>query len=151
MLKLATDSGVPVRGFNVIYHLVDDLKEEINSRLPLADEEEVTGKAEVLQEFMVSSSRSGNKKVPVAGCKVKSGRLERGDKVRVFKDTDDSVAYDGEVVGLRHHKNEVPRMEADKECGVLFRDEAVRFSPGDRIVTYRIKKVPQKTTWSPGF
>ena len=35
--KAADTSQVPVRPFNVIYHLIDDLKQEISLRLPPAN------------------------------------------------------------------------------------------------------------------
>ncbi len=133
----------------MIYHLVDDLKEEINRRLPPTDEETVTGKAEVLQEFVVSGER--RRRIPVAGCQVRSGRLERGTWVRVVRESDGSVAYDGEISGLRHLKEEVEEVETGRECGVVVADSEIRFFPGDQIIAYYVKKVPQVTAWSPGF
>lgn len=38
------DKGVNVREVNIIYRLVDDLKNEINSKLPEVEEEEILGK-----------------------------------------------------------------------------------------------------------
>lgn len=40
---MALKEGVTISEHNVIYHLVDDLKEQISARLPLKDEEELLG------------------------------------------------------------------------------------------------------------
>jgi len=42
--ELAESHKISVRSHNVIYKLVDDLKKEISSRLPLKDVEDVLGK-----------------------------------------------------------------------------------------------------------
>lgn len=48
--ELAKSNKVSIRSHNVIYKLVDDLKKEISSRLPLKDVEEVLGKKECIDE-----------------------------------------------------------------------------------------------------
>lgn len=60
IIKKAKEEDVVVKEFNVIYHLVDDLKKEINEKLPLLDKEDVVGEATVLQEFLINER---NKKV----------------------------------------------------------------------------------------
>ena len=59
-----------VRKYNVIYHLINDLKAEISDKMPLAELEEVLGRATVLQLFNVTVDK---KKVPVAGTRVTQG------------------------------------------------------------------------------
>lgn len=39
----AKKKGLSIRNFNVIYKLFDDIKQEINNRLPEIDAEEVLG------------------------------------------------------------------------------------------------------------
>ncbi|KAF8773635.1 Translation initiation factor IF-2 like protein [Argiope bruennichi] len=43
--KLADEKGIQIKHFNVIYHLIADMKTEISSRLPLVEEEDVLGEA----------------------------------------------------------------------------------------------------------
>ena len=64
--QLAESSNVRIKEHNIIYRLIDDMKEEINKQLPKTEGEEVIGEANVLQPFLVTE---GKKKVPVAGCK----------------------------------------------------------------------------------
>lgn len=44
---LAESKNVPIKFHNVIYKLVDDLKAEINTKLPLKEEEQVLGKKQI--------------------------------------------------------------------------------------------------------
>jgi len=42
----ANEKKISIRPYNVIYKLIDDVKKEINSRLPPVDAEEVIGMKE---------------------------------------------------------------------------------------------------------
>lgn len=52
---------------------------------------------------------------------------------------------------MRHLKSEVDSIKKDMECGLRFDDTTTTFQPGDLIVSYKIKQVPQYTDWDPGF
>lgn len=41
--KLVNKNKIHIKKYNVIYHLIDDIKERINDRLPLVDKEEIVG------------------------------------------------------------------------------------------------------------
>lgn len=93
-LKNNMDSiKVPIKYHNVIYKLIDDIKEEINQRLPSLEIEEVLGEAKVLQEFEINV---GRKKVPVAGCKCLSGVLKRNSQYKVIRNG--QVIYTGKII-----------------------------------------------------
>jgi translation initiation factor IF-2 len=98
--KAVESAKVAVRPFNVIYHLIDDLKQEISLRLPPADVEDVIGRANVLQEFLINVGKK--QQTPVAGCRVVSGRIPRSGTVRVLRNND--VLYEGELVSLKQLK-----------------------------------------------
>ena len=75
----ASQKRVPIRTFNVIYHMLNDMKEELTKRIPATEEDVQTGSADVLQIFDITER---NKKIPVAGCRVTDGTLE---KKQLFK------------------------------------------------------------------
>lgn len=89
--KVASGSGVAIKEFNVIYHMVDDLKEEISKKLPMTEEENVQGKANILQIFEVTE---GKKKTKVLGCRCTDGLLKKSAKVKLVRNND--VLYVGE-------------------------------------------------------
>lgn len=75
----ASRKHVPIRTFNVIYHMLNDIKDELTKRIPSTEEDVQTGSADVLQTFEISDR---NKKIPVAGCRVTDGSFE---KKQLFK------------------------------------------------------------------
>ena len=77
--RSATFLKVPVKEFNVIYALIDDLKSELSNKLPPADVEVQIGRGVILKEFLISEK---NRKVPVAGCRISHGKF---DKTKLFK------------------------------------------------------------------
>lgn len=59
--------------------MLNDMKDELTKRIPPTDEDVQTGCADILQVFDISER---NKKIPVAGCRVTDGSLE---KKQLFK------------------------------------------------------------------
>ncbi|KAM4750694.1 translation initiation factor IF-2, mitochondrial isoform 2-T3 [Anableps anableps] len=143
--QLAAKKGVALRLHSVIYKLVDQLKEELSSKLPPRVSQNTVGEATVLATFDVSV---GKKKVPVAGCRVQKGHLDRRLKFRLIRGRD--TVWEGSVSTLKHHKDDVATAKAGMECGLLA-DGQVDFSAGDLIVCFEELEVPQVTSWDPGF
>lgn len=142
----AQKEGVTISEHKVIYHLIDHLKEQISARLPLKEEEEILGEANVLEEFVITE---GRKKVPVAGSRCVKGTLKKNALFRVVRGQDN--IHEGELSSMRHLKDEVESIARGKECGLRFADEELRFQPGDTLICYKINLVPQRSDWDPGF
>lgn len=81
--SLTEKTNVPIKKHNIIYKLVEDVKEELNKRLPPKEVEEVLGEASVLQQFDINE---GRKKVSVAGCRCTNGFLKRSAMFRLVRD-----------------------------------------------------------------
>ncbi|XP_008314550.1 translation initiation factor IF-2, mitochondrial-like [Cynoglossus semilaevis] len=103
------------------------------------------GEAVVLATFMVSV---GKKKLPVAGCRVQKGVLDRGHNFKLVRGLD--TIWEGSLIALKHHKDEVPTVKVGMECGLSV-EEDVDFRPGDVMVCYKNETSPQVTSWNPGF
>ncbi|XP_041839931.1 translation initiation factor IF-2, mitochondrial isoform X2 [Melanotaenia boesemani] len=142
---LAVKKGVPLRLHAVIYKLIDELKEELSAKLPLLVSENVIGEAAVLATFDVSV---GKKKVPVAGCRVQKGQLDRRHKFRLVRGRD--TVWEGSLSALKHHRDDVQAVKSGTECG-LSADGDVEFRTGDVIICFEEVAVPQVTSWDPGF
>lgn len=147
-VKLPQDKlkGVVAKEFNIIYRLIDDLKEELNAVLPQVEVEEVLGEANVLQIFKVND---GRKKVTVLGSRCVKGVLKKSAKYKLKRL--DEILCDSTLVEMRHLKNEVDTVKKDVECGLKLQDQEVVPEPGDVLVCYTTKLVDQKTDWDPGF
>ncbi|GFS38240.1 translation initiation factor IF-2, mitochondrial [Trichonephila inaurata madagascariensis] len=144
--KLAEEKDVLIKPFNVIYHLIADVKAEISNRLPLVEEEDVLGEATVLQEFLVKDKKN---KIPVAGCKCTKGILKKNSLCKIVRAN--KAIYNGPIKSLRHEKSDVESIKKDVECGLMLEDPEISFQPGDIIICYNPKSVAQVTDWNPGF
>ncbi|XP_028177069.1 translation initiation factor IF-2, mitochondrial [Ostrinia furnacalis] len=142
----AKKKNIPVKKLNIIYKLVDDVKEEISARIPVTQEEELIGEANVLQQFMVTE---GKKKVPVAGCRCMKGSLARNALYRVIRGQE--VVFEGKLASMKHLKDEVTSIKRDQECGLRFSDATFAVQPGDTIVCYKMVDSQSTTGWDPGF
>lgn len=80
--QIAQTKSISIKMHNVIYKLVDDLKTEINAKLPTKHVEETVGEANVLQQFIINE---GKRKVPVAGCRCVKGLLKKHAKYRLVR------------------------------------------------------------------
>lgn len=141
----AKRSGVPLKLYNVIYHLIDDLKQRLSDKIPelLVDKE--LGRARVVQEFVVSERK---KKLHVAGCMCESGSLKSNGLYKVIRNTE-VVADEMSVKTLKHLKDDVKEIARGKDCGVSFAGEHEKFVfvPGDLLVCYEKVTHKPKLKW----
>lgn len=93
IIRLAEKAGVKIMDHNIIYKLIDDIKEVLSEKLPPSITLRVTGEAEVQQVFEITVK--GRQKTAVAGCRVRNGLINRNRKVRVIRG--DETIYDGKV------------------------------------------------------
>ena len=128
----AAREGIEIRYYNIIYDLVDDMKQAMSGLLTPEKRETFIGNAEVLEVFNVS------KVGKVAGCRVTEGQVERGAGVRLIRD--DVVIHEGSLVSLKRFKDEVNSVTAGQECGMAF-DNWQDIKPGDIVECYRVEEV----------
>ncbi|KAM7419995.1 hypothetical protein PAMA_016884 [Pampus argenteus] len=143
--QLAARKSVPLRLHSVIYKLIDELKDELSSKLPPSITQNTVGEATVLALFPISM---GKKVVTVAGCRVQKGQLDRRHKFRLIRGQD--TIWEGRLETLKHHKDDVQTVRLGMECG-LSADSDVDFRAGDAIICFEELPVPQVTSWDPGF
>lgn len=143
---LKIPKGVVVREFNIIYRLVDDLKNEINAKLPQIEVEELLGEANVLQIFKINE---GRKEVTVIGSRCVKGVLKKSARFKLKRL--DEILCDGPLASMRHLKNEVDSIKKDVECGLKLENQEIVPEPGDVLVCYTTKFEDQTTDWDPGF
>jgi len=130
--KLAENSGVDIRYYNIIYEAVDDVKAAINGMLTPERKETVLGTVEVRNVFKISKVGT------VAGCMVTDGVVRRGSSVRLIRGG--VVIHTGELDSLKRFKDDVREVKAGFECGLSlknFNDVQV----GDQVEVFEIVEV----------
>jgi len=110
--EAAERDGVEIRYYNVIYDLVDIVKQAMSGMLVPTRKENFLGNAEILEVFAIS------KVGKVAGCRVTEGKVERGAHVRLIRDN--VVIHEGKLSTLKRFKDEVREVVAGQECGMAF-------------------------------
>lgn len=124
--KLAQIEGVICRTYTIIYELLDELHDVIEGAMEVISKERELGTARVLAEFPFSGAR-------IAGIKVLSGRIAKGDQVKI-KRKEEEIGR-AKVKSVRHGKEEVTRMDVGDECGLQL-DKIVDFAIGDDIIAF---------------
>jgi len=130
--ELARQEEVEIRLYNVIYDVVNDLKQAMIGLLEPTTKETVLGQAEVRQLFRVPKAGV------IAGCMVTDGSIRRSAEVRLIRDN--VVIYTGKVGSLRRFKDDVSEVKSGFECGIgiaNFND----LKEGDVIEFFMVEKV----------
>lgn len=131
----AAKTGVKLREYTVIYHLIEDVIEELTLKLPSIYDLKVRAKVSIKQAFEISVKRN---KVKVAGCRVEDGVLKKNSKVRVIRDGEE--IWRGEIESLKREKEEVEEIKKGGDCGVSFKDWQ-DFNVDDVVEVYEEEKV----------
>jgi translation initiation factor IF-2 len=131
----AERAGIEIRYYNIIYDLVDDIKQAMSGELAPELRETFLGNARILEIFNIT------KVGKVAGCQVTEGVVQRGAKVRLIRDS--VVIHEGTLSTLKRFKDEVREVVAGQECGMAF-ENYQDMRAGDIIECFRVEKVQRK-------
>ncbi|MEX2382760.1 MAG: translation initiation factor IF-2 [Opitutales bacterium] len=130
VVKFAKHHGVKIFQHNIIYELLDQVKEGMADLLEPELHEKKLGAAEIRQVFPVG-------KGTVAGCLVTEGKITRDAKARLLRKGEE--VFDSTISTLKRFKEDAKDVRAGYECGIAltrFRD----YEPGDIIECYEIQK-----------
>ena len=131
----ASQKGVELRYYSIIYDLVDDIKAAASGLLKAEVRENFIGYAKILEVFKITGI--GN----VAGCLVTEGVARRSAGVRLLRDN--VVIHEGTLKTLKRFKDEVKEVISGQECGMAFeRYEDVR--QGDIIEIFEREEIQRK-------
>ncbi|MDR2945224.1 MAG: translation initiation factor IF-2 [Candidatus Adiutrix sp.] len=129
--EMADAEHIQIRYYDVIYKLMDDIKEAMAGLLDPVKSEKVLGRAEVRQTFMVT------KVGLIAGSYVLDGKILRGARARLLRDS--VVVHDGRISSLKRLKDDVREVASGYECGIGF-DGYNDVKIGDHIEAYQIEE-----------
>ncbi|CAN1485650.1 InfB Translation initiation factor 2 (IF-2; GTPase) [Paracoccaceae bacterium] len=128
----ATQKGVEIRYYSIIYDLVDDIKKAASGLLKAEVRETFIGYAKILEVFKVSNVGK------VAGCLVTEGVARRSAGVRLLRDN--VVIHEGTLKTLKRFKDEVKEVISGQECGMAFENyDDVR--PNDVIEIFERQEI----------
>jgi len=135
VIVAARREGVDYRTYTIIYEVISDVRAAMEGLLEPEIREVVIGRAEIRQMFNVP--RLGQ----VAGCYVTTGRMVRGQFLRVIRNNRE--IYSGTLDSLRRVKDNVPEIQAGYECGIGM-ESFSDFEIGDILECYTQEKVARR-------
>jgi len=128
----ATQEGVEIRTYNVIYDAVEEITLALEGLLEPETVEETLGRAQVQEVFKIP------KIGVIAGSKVTEGIIVRNAKARVLREEEEIAS--GEITSLKHIKDDAKEIREGFECGIGLKDFS-KFKEGDIIICYQIKSI----------
>lgn len=123
--------GINLIQHNIIYELIDQVRDAMADLLDPEIREEKLGAAQVRQVFELS-------KMIIAGCMVTEGKVSRDAYARLLRKG--KVVVEGKIGSLRRGKDDASEVRAGFECGMSiagFED----YQTGDVIECYQIQKI----------
>ncbi len=133
--KLAEAEKVDIRLYNVIYDAINEVKSALEGMLSPLISEKLVATIEIRDIFKVPKVGT------VAGCYVQDGKINRNNKIRLFREG--VVIYEGQLATLKRFKDDVKEVDAGYECGLNianFNDIKVN----DIIESYEMVETKQK-------
>ena len=132
--KLLEKSSVRCETYQIIYEILDRIKELLEGLLDPILEERVVGHAEIREVFNLT------KRGKIAGCFIKDGKAIRGHKFRVMRDNE--IISECSLDSLKRFKDDVKEVASGFECGIGIED-SIDIKQGDILEIFTHDKIAQ--------
>ena len=126
---------VTIKKHNIIYQVIDDVKQLMLKSLDKIKQENEIGTLEVRKIF--KSSQLGS----IAGCYVTAGLIKRSQYIKLFRDN--QLVWEGNLASLKREKEDVKEVHKGLECGVLL-EKFNAIEIGDLIKAFEITYIQQE-------
>ncbi len=112
--KAAEKDKIEINSCNIIYELLDFIKDRLSGLLTPDVKEKIIGSAEILEIFKVS------KVGKVAGSKVIEGEILQDSNARIIRDG--TIVFNGKIGSIFREKNQAKQVSAGLECGITIKN-----------------------------
>ena len=129
---LASQEGVDIRFYSIIYNLVDDVERALTGLLDPVFRDVMEGRATVRATFNLG------RRAKAAGFYVNDGRIARDSTIHLLRSG--QVLYEGPIISLKHFKDDVREVTTGFEGGITlegFHD----YEEDDVLEAYRTEQV----------
>lgn len=133
--QLASRDDISIREFNVIYELIDNVKEEMQKLLAPEVVRTDLGRLLVKGIFKITKNEV------ICGGEVTKGKLQIPALATAYRD-DKILAEKLEIIGLKRGPQEAKEVPQGEMCGVSFKSESrVDLNEGDRLEFYTVETI----------
>ena len=108
--SLASQQGVDVRLYTIIYDVIDDIRSAMEGLLEPVFREEFHARIQVREVFHIRGVGA------IAGCAVTDGKIQRSSMIRLVRDQ--VVVHEGRLASLKRFKDDVREVGTGYECGI---------------------------------
>ena len=125
--RLAENNNIEIKTYDVVYRLVDDIKDNLIELLPEEIERTDYGELEVLGVFFTEKNHM------IVGGKVLDGKVLKDTEIDVYRG--DKLIGSGKLGNLQQNKISVNEVEKGNECGITFEGDT-KIKLGDKLKFY---------------
>jgi len=132
VIDYAAQKKVLIRKYNIIYKLVDEIKETVEMLEVNDSDEEEIGIADVRAIFTLTN---GDK---VIGGRVESGFMKKNHKCYIVRG--DDIIAEGKIISLKHQKNEISQAEKNHDFGAIISPTPDDVQEHDKIQCVKVDR-----------
>lgn len=125
--RLAENQGVVIATFDVIYELLQKVRQLMSQSIEPEKIRRDVGKLKVLVVFMTEKNRQ------IIGGRVLEGEVRRGFNLEIIRQ--DEVVGQGKVLNLQENKKDIEKAQKGQEVGILFEGDT-KIQEGDLLVFF---------------
>ena len=127
LMRNDTQKRVRIKTFEIIYELVQELRNSMEKSLEAETVRREVGKIKALVLFFAEKNRQ------IVGGKITEGEIKKGLKLEVFRGMEKVGA--GRIINLQRDKKDMDLLKKGDECGILFEGN-VKVEKGDILAAY---------------
>lgn len=128
---IAERENVDIMKYDIIYKLIDDIKNLLAGLLEPEIVMSEVGEVEIRQIFLTG------KKDFIIGCKVRKGVAENKREVKIIRNGNEIGT--GRITSLKHNSDAVEEIKENQECGIKL-ETAIKVEDGDTLIVLRREK-----------
>jgi len=127
LMKNDTQKKVRIKTFDVIYELIQEVRNGMEKSLDAENVRKDVGKLKTLLVFWAEKNRQ------IVGGKITEGEFKKGLKVEIMRD--DQKVGSGKIINLQRDKKDIDLLKKGDEAGILFEGN-VKIEKGDIVVAF---------------
>lgn len=137
--KLADKEHVPVKQYKVIYELTDDIRQEIENRLPVDIVRTDLGTVKILKVFFATPKRK------IVGGDVADGTIEPNAHAIIWRKVSkerEQIGH-GMITDIQKERTSIDRAQQGDQIGLTYEGKG-KIKPGDTLEVYKEEKVKRQ-------
>ncbi len=133
--SLAQQRKIKIKIFDVIYELVQAVREMMNKVIEPEIVQKELGKLKTLVIFRTEKNRQ------IVGGKVIEGEIKRGDKIKIWRN--EKEIGTAKIIQIQKNKKEIEKGVKGDEIGIL-QEGPVKIEPEDILIAYKEERIKEE-------